>query len=238
MDPVIAHFLQGRWSLTPFPADPELSMMSGVTLHSISLVSANEGWAVGNTVLPPGADGWTVGVVLHYTRGQWVVFQESRAGTLWSVFMRSASDGWMVGTSENAVGTLMLHYNGSAWTQVSDPLLATNVVPRSLAGDSAGNVWFVGTDFTDPVGFDGDALEVLVRYDGRHFSREYITLGNARLQSVHMVSPGEGWAVGGSPGGTGPHPGGPSYGLILQYHQGVWTDQYHIPAPAGTPYFL
>jgi hypothetical protein len=238
VDPVIVHFLQGRWSLVPFPADPELSQMSGISLHSVSFVSASAGWAVGNTVLPPDADGFTVGVVLHYTHGQWTVAQESRAWTLSSVFMRSASDGWMVGMSRTALGVLVVHYNGSPWEQVSDPLLSTNIVPGSLTEDAAGTVWFVGTDFTNHVGPDGDAPEVIVSYDGQQWSREPISLGNARLQSVRMVAPGEGWAVGGAPGGTGPHPAGPSYGLILHYHQGVWTDQSHIPAPAGNPYFL
>ena len=35
--------------------------------HSIAMVSPTDGWAVGNSVLPPNADGVTFGIVLHYT---------------------------------------------------------------------------------------------------------------------------------------------------------------------------
>ncbi len=69
-DPVILHYWQGHWSPVPLPSALTSHLVKirlgcgvhcpGLILHSLSMVSATDGWAVGNTVLPPNADGVTV----------------------------------------------------------------------------------------------------------------------------------------------------------------------------------
>ncbi len=70
-DPVILHYSLGRWKLVPFPADVKSrigcrasgSACPAISLRSISMISATDGWAAGNSVLPLNADGITFGVV-------------------------------------------------------------------------------------------------------------------------------------------------------------------------------
>jgi hypothetical protein len=57
------------------------------------MVSATEGWAVGDDV------------ILHYSGGQWIQVGDPSSSVLASVAMVSATDGWVVGWS----GTI-LHY--------------------------------------------------------------------------------------------------------------------------------
>jgi len=126
-DPVILHYSQGYWRPVPFPPDIKNHIGCSATgiacpahsLNSISMISASNGWAVGNSVLPPNADGMTFGVVLHYMGGKWV-FDRLLGSHLSSVLMHTASDGWMVGEDGNG-GAPVFHYDGSRWTSVSDP---------------------------------------------------------------------------------------------------------------------
>jgi len=230
--PVILHYSQGHWSPTPYPADIYShigcsaigSACPAISLNSISMVSATNGWVVGNSVLPPNADGVTFGVVLHYLGNKWV-FDHLLGSRLSNVFMRTASDGWIVGEggsgwSSNNDGTSVFHYNGSAWTSVNGPAFAS-FRPQIIVALSATNVWLDGTNFSGS-GFDGDAPEVILHYDGSRWSQQSTDLTNSRIFGMVIVSPGEGWAVGSLAGGTGPHPAHPEKALVEQYSHGKW----------------
>lgn len=62
------------------------------------MVSAGEGWVVGN-----------VGTILHYDGRSWQTFASPTTEFLSSIYMVSPSEGWAVG----AAGTI-LHYTASA----------------------------------------------------------------------------------------------------------------------------
>lgn len=216
--PVVLHYSQGHWRPVPLPADAEsrlgcrvtASNCPALTLRSISMVSATDGWAVGNSVLPLNANGMTFGVVLHYTGGRWV-FDRLLGSRLSSVFMRTAGDGWMMGEGSSGgsdCNTAVFHYNGSAWVPVNDPAF-TSLLPQTIVALSATNVWLAGTTFSGS-GFDGDAPEVILHYDGSRWSRQSTDLANARIYGLAMVSPHAGWAVG-------------SDGLIVHNLGGIWT---------------
>jgi hypothetical protein len=241
-DPAILHYSQGYWRPVPLPLDIKSpigcrangSDCPAITLRSISMVSATDGWAVGNSVLPPNADGITFGVVLHYTGGRWV-FDRLLGSELSSVFMRTASDGWMVseGSSRGSdSNTPVFHYNGNAWTPVNDPAF-TSVLPQTIVALSATNVWLDGTDFSGR-GFDGDAPEVILHYDGSRWSRQSTDLANARIYGLALVSPGEGWAVGSLSGGTGPHPVHPAKALVERYVHGKWQQDTSFTGPPNS----
>ena len=243
-DPVILHYSQGHWKPVPFPPDVKShiscsatgSACPAISLRSISMVSATDGWAVGNTLLPPNADGITSGVVLHYTGGKWV-FDSFLGSKLSSVFMRTASDGWMVGEggsgwSGNKSNTPVFHYNGSAWTPVNDPAFAS-FLPQAIVALSATSVWLAGTDFSSS-GFDGDAPELILHYDGSRWSRQSSDLANSRINSLTVVSPGEGWAVGSLSGGTGPHPAHSEKALVEQYSHGMWQQDTSFAGPPNS----
>lgn len=246
-DPVILHYWQGRWSPVPLPSALTSHLFKirlgcgvhcpGIILHSLSMVSATDGWAVGNTVLPPNADGVTVGIVLHYTGGQWVL-DSYRDSALFSIFMRTASDGWIVGDGRSSGwsgskgNAPAFHYTGKAWIPVNDPALAS-VLPRTIVALSVTNVWVNGTDISG-TGFDGDDPEVIFHYDGSQWTREKTDLANSRIYGMVLLSPTEGWAVGSLSGGTGPHPAHPPKALVEQYSHGKWQQDTSFTGPPNS----
>ena len=238
-DPVILHYSQGHWKPVPFPPDVKSRIgcrTSGIacpaiSLRDISMVSATDGWAVGNSVLPPNADGITFGVVLHYTGGKWV-FDRLLGSQLSSVFMRTASDGWMVGQGGNG-GASVFHFDGGSWTAVNGSAF-TSLLPQTIVALSATDVWLGGTDFSGS-GFDGDAPEVILRYDGSRWLQQSSDLANARIYGMALVSPGEGWAVGSLSGGTGPHPAHAAQALVERYSHGKWQRETSFADPLAGP---
>ncbi|HEY7835808.1 MAG TPA: hypothetical protein VIG30_19720, partial [Ktedonobacterales bacterium] len=128
--PVIVHALAGHLSLAALPPLP-FQGAYGVALTGIAMDSPTDGWAIGNTVLPPNADGWTLSVLLHYTGGAWIQVHAPMSGRLDAIAMRTANDGWMAG-QDNSGQTQVFHYDGASWTQVHDPALA-HLILHSIA---------------------------------------------------------------------------------------------------------
>src|SRR5262249_17545561 len=93
----------------------QAALPHGVVVHSLAMLSASEGWAVGDA-----------GVILHGTGdgtgggGPRVASPTSAA--LRSVAMVSPSEGWAVGDN----GTV-LHYTAGAWTRVPVAEVPTNL---------------------------------------------------------------------------------------------------------------
>lgn len=242
--PVILHYWHGQWWPTPLP--PTLinrlgcgTQCPGIMLRSLSMISPTEGWVVGNTVLRPGSDGATTGIVLHYTGGQWVL-DSLRDAALFSVFMRTASDGWIVGEGQSGWSgsqgnAPVFHYTSSAWTPVNDPALA-HISAQTLVALSATNVWLAGIAISGS-GFDGNDPEEILHFNGNQWVREQTDLANSRLSALAMLSPTQGWAVGSLAGGMGPAPTHPQRALVEQYVQGQWRQDTTFAGPAGSSSF-
>jgi hypothetical protein len=229
VDPVLLHYTQGHWSQAALPAlDPN---WGAIQFNSISMTSASEGWVVGNSVLPPGADGFSTGIVLHFLHGQWTVSYEQRASRIFSIFMRAPDDGWMVGIGNypSQQEALVLHYTGSQWVPVLDPLF-NHMVPDAVASVAENSVWITGINYADS-GPDWAAPEWILHFDGAYWTRAAVQLGNSRLAGFALLPSGEGWIVGGSQTV-------PNYGLILHYQHGAWEEQARVPAPADTSYYI
>jgi hypothetical protein len=238
-EPVILHYLNGIWSVVPNPARLS-SLRASVILTSISMDSPTDGWAVGHSVLltVPGvvADGATFGFILHYTGSQWTFAADDPTDTLTSIFMRTANDGWIVGSEDGMV----LRYDGHGWTQMRIPSSA-NLLPAAVAGVGGSDVWVAATDYgasANPGGFDGDAPEVMLRYDGRTWTRENLPDPHVRITGLAMTSPTTGWAVGVLPRPTSASGSGdatqPDNALILRYQAGTWEEQARFPGPVDT----
>jgi hypothetical protein len=242
-EPVILHYLNGVWSVVPNPARVRSYGVS-VILTSVSMDSSTDGWAVGHTVYltaNPGVvvDGAMNGVILHYTGGQWTVAEDNLAYAPTSVLMRAADDGWIV----SDVNGMVLHYDGRAWTPMRIPL-SSALVPEAatgVKGVKGGDVWVAATDYGGSAGsggYDGDAPEVVLRYDGRTWTRESLPDPRARITSLAMTSPTAGWAVGVLPRATSGSGGGdatkPDNALILRYRDGTWEEQARFPGPVDT----
>ncbi len=239
VEPVILHYKRGHWSLERLPSNLNPYNLD-MTLSSISMVSASEGWAAGSTLLPayPNAvvDGITVPVLLHYSGGAWALVRHPPAA-FGSILMRSASEGWAIGSAvyPDAYGALALRYNGQTWTKITAPAFASLTL-QALAAAPNGELWITGVDYSEP-GFDGDAPAAILHYAGGAWTRAPANLANDRLLGLAMVSATEGWAVGYDPGGTRSHYIGPQRGLIVHYHHGVWKAQSTFASPSGDTFF-
>ena len=197
-----SHWLQFdgvNW--TPMPAPTYSS-------YAVSVVDANEAWAVGSS---------PSGTLAHFSGGSWSLVTPTLTlpGSYPSVYLRSihmltTSEGWVVGfirsgTSPNySYQCLMLHYNGSDWSQVGCPSGASGALLYSVHMRSSNDVWAVGS---------GPAVEsggVALHYNGSTWTQVAVPPGTPRLQSVKLVGTNDGWAVG--RGGT-----------ILRLVSGNWT---------------
>jgi hypothetical protein len=135
-------------------------------LNDISMVSADEGWAVGvtyaqNVTLSDGTKqwGWNQPLVLHYIHGSWQTV-ELTAGPKTSVEqvkMVSATEGWMLlydgkhPTTINGVNALRYgysarHYQNGSWTNVPLDFLKPSMAVMDLDAREPGEVWLVGVD--------------------------------------------------------------------------------------------
>jgi hypothetical protein len=248
VEPVILHYKAGRWTEEHLPSNINPYGID-MTLSSIAMVSATEGWASGSTLLPyyPPAqfngntvvtivDGFTLPVLLHYTGGAWTVVEDPPAAP-GPMVLSSPREGWAIGGTSfpNSSGPLALRYDGTAWNPVKDPVFAS-LSMQTLAEAPNGEVWIAATDETT-VGRDGDEPLLTMHYDGHTWIRQPANLDNDRFFGMTMVSPTEGWAVGIDPGGTSGHPRGPVQGIIAQYQQGAWQVVKTIASPPGEDYF-
>ncbi len=116
-------------------------------LNGVSALSASDAWAVGST--------GTKTLILHWNGASWTrVPSPSPAGgvgsNLSAVSAPSASDAWAAGsyfTSSGESKTLILRWNGAAWTVVASPNPGgtTGTALLAVSALSASNVWAVGT---------------------------------------------------------------------------------------------
>ena len=177
-------------------------------LTSVFMLNANEGWAVGNS-----------GTVLHYTVmggiGSWNVVAVGGldpSANLNSVFMLSPTSGWAVGGFPGPLpaptGPLIIYWDGTHWSSVATPTipgvqLTTPPILKSIYCTGVEDCWSVGAEQTT-----AQLLATIFHWDG--FAWTHITLAPALiglsfpavpaappyLNSVYMLSPTDGWAVG------------------------------------------
>lgn len=184
-------------------------------LSDISMISPTEGWAVGGD-----------NVLFHFVDGDWLRV-EGEFGDLNAVYMLSEKDGW-------AAGDNLLHYNGEEWSVVQD--LDTEVTDLQMLSPDVG--WAAGYDAAlhyldgkwQKVKYPGDCplLSISMVSDDEGWAVESCNYsGNAilhykdgawsiqatarvKLWEIQMVSPTEGFAVGGD--------------IIMKYENGIWTE--------------
>jgi hypothetical protein len=99
-------------------------------LHTVHMVSASSGWAVGGDYFGGS------GIILRWNGSSWSVVPLPTTPELLDVWMLSALDGWAVGYN----GTL-LHWNGSNWTAAASPSADTYT---SVAMFTTNDGWAVG----------------------------------------------------------------------------------------------
>jgi hypothetical protein len=129
------------------PASNMASVLQGLDLYSISLVSATEGWAVGGSQ--------TGGNMVHYKDGVWVgpTANElsltdpavSSAHNWASVEMVSATEGWAIGYADDSNGKQVpsiWHFHEGHWARIGQSTIVTRI---GLASPT--EWWGVGDGF-------------------------------------------------------------------------------------------
>jgi anti-sigma factor RsiW len=157
------------------------------SLASVTMVSPNEGWAVGEQDKAP--------LLLRYTNGSWSKAALPDTGNINAfTIVRAFANGevWIVGTTPPSksvyAGISLLHFAGGQWTRINTSL---NDV-RDIAPVGPGDAWFIGV--TNP----GTATQVakLVHFQGSTLTNEVALPQGTLLASLRMLAPDNGWATG------------------------------------------
>jgi hypothetical protein len=193
------HWNGTKWAkvTSPNPLPGQTNQLSGVYARS-----ANDVWAVGedNSSSTPLAT-----LILHWNGTNWATVTSPNPGAsgdeLTAVSADSATDAWAVGTilaSGGVTDTLILHWNGKAWSQVSSPTPANSYL--NLAGVSAisaSDAWAVGTYYNNTTN-TYDTL--ILHWNGAKWSAVSSpnpdATGENRLNAVSADGASDVWAVG------------------------------------------
>ncbi len=124
----------------------------------------------------------------------------SSYNALTSVSADSASDAWAVGAYRNNTtgvrDTLILHWNGTAWSRVASPSPGTRFnTLTGVSAASASNAWAVGFYRGQAAG----TLPLILHWNGTAWSQVAAPasgLPETELNGVSTVSDREAWAAG------------------------------------------
>jgi hypothetical protein len=138
-------------------------------------------------------------------------------GFLSGVAATSADSAWAVGSTSR--GTLVVHWNGTAWKQVPSPGAAGGSL-AAVAATSAKNAWAVGC-----TGCSGSGVSrpLILRWNGTAWKQVASPILAGRLDSVAASSADSAWAVGASGSKT----------LIERWNGTAWK-RVASPSPGTT----
>jgi hypothetical protein len=240
--PIIQQWDGTGWSLVAAP--PGQSGLFGATC-----VSSSDCWAVGATLSggQPSAP-----VADHWNGSSWTAVPAPNVpgaggALLHSVSCVSTDDCWAVGSTTdgngNALGTIMLQWNGVAWSlgtpaSTGQPYQQLNSVDCSTGDDC----WAVGATgpeqqspnflpiFPGAVGDQG----LIEHFDGTQWtivpSYSAASPNGGWVSSIDCVTDDDCWAV----GSTTDTSGGPSGNLVQHWDGSSWSVE-PAPAPSGSP---
>ena len=137
---MIQHWNGTSWNIVSSPNVPGFSNV----LQAISVVSANDIWAVGYSQ-DTNFNNFTL--TLHWNGATWSIVPSPSVNDdiLFGVDAIASNDVWAVGRSQQEARTLTLHWNGSAWSVVPSPNDSTeDNILFGVAGVASNDVWAVG----------------------------------------------------------------------------------------------
>lgn len=195
---LIQHWDGSGWTDVHSPNPSPTPNFGGVNaLRSVAAISANDVWAVGSG----GGRNYSLALIEHWDGSQWSIVpgpapDPQRAYNLYGVTALSANDIWAVGDfysfyPSTGAGAYILHYDGTAWTEVPNSIEATLY---SVDAVSATDIWAVGG------GLNGTpAAPASAHYDGTTWTPAVVpnpSPYNADLTGVAAVATNDVWAVG------------------------------------------
>ena len=191
---LILHYDGATWTAV---ASPNVGTGNNY-LQAVEVVSATNVWAVGYY---HDAVESVRTLILHYDGANWMAVQSPNPNAsgnyLYGLSATASNDVWAVGAtyqpSWGNLQTLVLHYDGLAWTTVSSPNLGQNTANllMDVEATSASRGWAVGFS-NGTEGFD----PVILKWDGVTWSTVPSGGPGGRFFAVDAVSANDVWAVG------------------------------------------
>jgi hypothetical protein len=167
------------WTEVPSPVT--------ATLNSVAMVSATDGWAVGDN-----------GALLRYNGQAWVASSLPVTTTLFSVSISSANNGWALGIDNTSCCTdILLRWNGAKWESFTSPSPPWPVSMKDISVPNDTSAWVAGGIFICSLGppcNPSDATGTISHWNGSSWNNTSIP--NIFLWSISMISDTDGWAVG------------------------------------------
>jgi hypothetical protein len=218
---LILHWNGTKWSTTPAPESSNAYQLNGVTA-----VSATDAWAVGDY-----SDGTAHTLTLHWNGTKWSVVASPSPGAasnaLFGVSTLTPTDAWAVGeslaTSPGVLRTVVLRWNGKAWTQVASPDPGSSFsVLDGVSAVSASDAWAVG-NYSSTAGDTSSTL--ILRWNGTDWTKvpspspNPDSSGVDNLAGVSTVSPSYAVAAGSSDNTDT----GVNLGLIVDWNGTKWA---------------
>lgn len=182
------------WTEIPTPA----AIAANSNLYDVDGVSPDDMWAVGlqlESIISP--IGPYRPVALHWNGQAWSVVPLpaiAENARLEGVVALATNDVWAVGAKGPSAGgpwaPLLLHWNGSAWSQVAAPVAAGEL--RGVTAASPRSVHAVGSTGTN------NRQPLALRWDGTSWTVAPTPAlpGSAELEGAGAAAPDALWAVG------------------------------------------
>ncbi|MCA9972714.1 MAG: peptidoglycan DD-metalloendopeptidase family protein, partial [Anaerolineales bacterium] len=162
------------------------------TVRAIHMLAADDGWAVGD-----------YGAIWHWDGGSWTAVPSPSTSTLRTIYMLSPTQGWIAGGTPDGE---LLQYDGAAWTFITPP-------PNS--------VFFYGVDALSPSDvWTTSQVSTFLRWNGGGWNT-YTPGINIVPVAIDMLSPTDGWAVGGVGGRSG---------TVFHWDGAAWSAVTLVPA--------
>jgi len=188
-------------TLTPTPAPPLAPQLvpalpGHVSVVSISMVSASDGWAVARA--PNGS-----ALLLHYANGHWTPSGDTYVDVyLTDISMDAHDDGWAVGARSDQITGVVLHYHGGHWSQVQTPSI--QFAGARVWGFSPSSVVVLASL---PKGKTGSLGSALLHYDNGAWTE---VVSPRAISGMTLLSADDLWAT-------------CFDGHVLHYQAGEWT---------------
>jgi uncharacterized membrane protein len=226
---IILHWDGTSWKQVPSPTP-----RGGGAYYAVAATSASNAWAVGGSNSKPFKT-----LIAHWNGHAWTQVASPRTGgALFGVAATSAGNAWAVGCAGDCyqgfgppMKTLILHWNGHAWTRVTSPSPGTATSLSSVAATSAGNAWAVGCT-ADCFISSATPQTVILHWNGQAWKQVASPAGGTTgaLTGVAATSAGRAWVVGCTGHCFGPDA---SPGTLIARWNGSTWQKVTAPSPAG-----
>jgi len=201
---LVEHWNGTAWSIVPVPTPAGAATSQ---LAAISALSPTNIWAVGSVVNIVNTAVQNRTLVEHWNGSAWSIVPARNATTsnlLTGVTAVAANNVWAVGYTITTDGsnqpdrTLIEHWNGTSWSIVASPTVASNDTLTGVAARSATDIWAVGfrQDHSGPIPIDRTLTE---HWNGSAWSvvaSPNVGSNDNLLNAVAAVPGGDVWAVG------------------------------------------